>query len=284
MNLDNRIWIALTVVICGVLVAGGWFLGAQPQLNAAAAADFQRGTAAAHNAELTSQNAALAKAQQDLPALQQQAALLENSIPSDTDSAVFIRGINSLSLKTGTEVESITFQDSLAYGVPPTPQATTTTVNADGASQTPATPAPSATPTPVADPSTVTGAPVPLTDALITAGNFVVVPVELVISGSWRSNLQFVHGLQSGPRLVLVTGVLANAQNDGTFKTTISASIYVLRDPSRPAPATDDSTDPTPSPTDTASPTDTPSPSDTPAPSSTPLPGSTPAPSTTPKP
>ena len=54
VNLDNRIWIALTVVVCGVLVAGGWFLGAQPQLNAAAAADVQQGAAIVHNAELTS--------------------------------------------------------------------------------------------------------------------------------------------------------------------------------------------------------------------------------------
>ena len=123
------------------------------------------------------------------------------------------------------------------------------------------------------------GAPVPETNALITGENFVVVPVSVEIVGSWQQTLNFIKGLQSAERLLLVTDV--DTSRDGgedLFKTTIGGSIYVLHDPSRPSgDESADETDaaavvetPAPDPADTSVPTDpessvSPSPSETPA-------------------
>ena len=80
----------------------------------------------------------------------------------------------------------------------------------------------------------VEGAPIPVTDPLVTADNFVLVPVNITVRGGWNELLAFSHAVQTGQRLVLVT-TLSSASDEGGFQFTLSGTIYALQRPGAPA-------------------------------------------------
>jgi Tfp pilus assembly protein PilO len=253
MKIDNRVWIILTVVVIAALFAGGWFLGAQPQFDAMAASISKTAQANATNAGLEQELRDLAKAKEGLSDLQDEVALLQKAIPGGTDSSAFITALNNLAAAAGVTITAI----GIDTGQPYTPPA------GDAKPAAPLKPGEG-------------GAPTPETNALIDGQNFVVVPISIDVLGPWQATLNFIKGLQSAERLVLVTGV--DTQRDGEedlFKVTVTGSIYVLRAPGNVSADASTDTDtpavvetPTPAPTDTAVPSD-PEPSVSPSPSST---------------
>ena len=119
MKIDNRIWGILTLLAVVALLAGGWFIGASPFIDAMNSADDQRQDAIARNQQLQAELVALEKAKQDLPDLEDQAALLEQSIPADTESSAFITSLNDMAGAYGVTITSIQMDDGQPYAVPP---------------------------------------------------------------------------------------------------------------------------------------------------------------------
>jgi Tfp pilus assembly protein PilO len=212
-------WTVGAVLVMVALIAGGWFLGVQPQVAAAAAADQARATTDATNATAESLLASLKKDYSDLDPLKTKLAALEESVPSQADMSSFVSEINSLAGAHGVTVNTITVADATPYTPPVAPAPTPT------ASAAP-TPAPSPTAAAPVAPTTPTAAP-QVTNPKITAANFIAIPVTLAISGSYSNVLDFVSGLQSGPRLFLVNALTADTKN-GSVDATVGGLVYVL--------------------------------------------------------
>ena len=222
MTGSNRLWTIGTVTIMAVLLLAGWFLGAQPFLAAAAAADGERSTVEAQNVAHQAQIAQLLTENKQLPSLEKDFTALNASIPSSSDTSSFITGLNSLAIGAGVQITGITVGNPQAYTIPASAQA--------AAPSTDPTPTATAAPAPV-----VTGpqAPPATTNPLITPANFVGIQVAVSVAGQYDSVLAFSKGLQSGDRLFLVTGFISNRSLDNpeaNFVTaTVTGYIYVLK-------------------------------------------------------
>lgn len=225
----NKLWMIGAVIVMAVIVAGGWTLGVQPQLAISASANAQRATVQTSNAD---SEIALAKLERDykaLPSLKSQLASLTRSIPTGTEIPAFVDELNALAATDSVTVDGMTVSDAQPYVAvtPPTATAASTT----GTSST-ATPSPSPTPTPAptaaASPPTA-GVP-PVTNPLITPDNFVAIPVQVTISGSYANVLEFVHGLQTSSRLFLITTLssAASSTTPGLVDGKIGGLVYVL--------------------------------------------------------
>jgi Tfp pilus assembly protein PilO len=197
MKLGTQIWGVITVVVVGGLVAGGWFLGAAPLLDAKAKADQSRTQIATQNALISAQITALEAKRAEMPDLEIRAAELEGAIPSEVGGGDFIRGLNDLATANGATIKSIAISNGSTYQ-PPAPG------------------------------EDLDGAPVPLTNSLITAENFVLVPVSVSVEGGWNELLAFVHAMQTGKRLVLVTS-LSSSTIDGHYQFQIFGTMYALQ-------------------------------------------------------
>ncbi|MCU1585285.1 MAG: hypothetical protein JWM49_1841 [Microbacteriaceae bacterium] len=217
----NRLWTIGAVLVMVALVAGGWFLGIQPQVAAAAAADQGRATTNATNATAASLLASLKKDYSDLAPLKTRLATLEESVPSGNGMSSFVSEINSLAGAHGVTVNTITVADPTPYTPPvapaPTPSAS--------ASPSPS-PSPSATAAAPAAPTGPAASP-QVTNPKITAANFIAIPVTLAISGTYSDVLDVVSGLQSGPRLFLVDALSTDTKS-GAVDATVGGLVYVL--------------------------------------------------------
>lgn len=223
MSSTNRLWAIGAVILMIVVLVGGWFIGVQPQLAQAAADDMERAGIEAQNQAQLAEIAALTEQNKDFDSIEAEYKKLQKSIPSSANTASFIQSLNSLSDSAGVQVTDITVSDTIAYTVPQSavPPETPT----DGA-----TPAPSETAAPT--PTAPTGY-VASTSPLITPDNFVGIKVGVVVKGTYSNALAFVKGLQSGDRLMLVTGISTSALADdsGLVETHIDGMIYVLKQP-----------------------------------------------------
>jgi hypothetical protein len=238
MKIDNRIFGILTALVVAALFAGGWFLGASPLIDQMNTADAARADVVTRNQQLEAELAALAKAKEQLPEMIEAAELLTVSIPGDTDSSIFIRGLNGLAAASGVTITIIEMLDGQPYQAP------------------------------------AVGDPMPHTDPLITAENFVVVPIAITIEGPWPNVLDFIDRLQHGQRLALVTDIKATRDAGESFTVILGGTIYVLPDGDSELDETqtddDEEPEPTPEPSATPEPSVTPDPSVTPSPSETP--------------
>lgn len=245
MRLDNRMWAIISVMVAAAILAGGWFIGAAPLLAAKGAAEAQLAAAQQTNQQHVATLQALKAASEDLPALMKRAKELEAAIPSNLESSPLITAINALAEETGVTITAIRIEDGVSYQVPA----------ADGSQE---------------------GAPNPLTDARITGDNFVLVPLSLEVVGALPNVMAFIHGIQTGERLVLVTKLDTAVDGEGatTYTSTISGTTYVLvRPPALQFGSDDEETsNPTPTPTPTDSATPGPTGSATPTPTGTPAP------------
>lgn len=278
MKLDNRLWVVITVILSAALVAGGFFLGIQPQLDALSTAQSQKADVDAQNAALSAEIAALRTASEDLDSLRADAQALQLAVPDEMDSAEFITSLNALAAATGVTVTTISIDPASTYAPPvedgSAPAATDSADSADAEEAAGATPSPA----PAAeDGAPVAGAPLPTTNPLITGSDFVVIPVTIAIRGGYAPSLEFVEGLRTGERLILVhqMGITRSSDDGGaTFETTIGALVYALPgsglpdfpDAEEPGQA-DEATDPE---TPDAEATEEPGDEATPAPTGTP--------------
>lgn len=186
-----------------VLVAGGWFIGIQPQLASAAADDAQRATIESTN---TTNRDVLRKLEADfreLPRSQRALAELQKSVPSTPDTAGFTREVDEAVSSSGVQLTSLTFGALSAY-VPLTDAAGAQA----GAGSTPTaspTPAPTATAVPSPSSPAAPAAPQPYRNDQITSNTFDLLPVTIAVDAtSYEQALDVAKRLQHGQRLFLV--------------------------------------------------------------------------------
>ncbi len=209
----GRIWIIGAIFSIFVLVGGGWVFGIAPQLAIAASANADRANAVVSNQRNQLLLAKLKSDYQNIDALKNQLLALRQAVPSKEDIPSFVTELNTLSAANKVTLKSLTVSDAKPY----TP---TTQTPLAGASKTSS----------------------PQTNAKITSANFVVVPVQITITGDYGSVLSFVNDVQMGQRLILVsslttTGATNSKGVKGTPSTTsgsqkvdstLGGFIYVL--------------------------------------------------------
>ena len=201
---------------------GGWFLGIQPQLNAANAASESRTSEAARNAASERLLVTLKKDFEGIGELKDSNATLRRSVPSSAQLSTFVTELNALSGQNSVAVTTITVSDAKAY-TPPVIVAAAVT----GAAASP-TPSPTASAAPVVAAPVAPQAPPLVTNPKITAANFIAIPITLKISGQYANVLNFVKGLQAGERLFLVTNLSTKTVVPPTVDADITGLIYVL--------------------------------------------------------
>lgn len=243
MKLDNRLTMLLVGIIAVALLAGGWFLGVQPQLAVATTADAQRAAVTTQNDSVTAQLSRLAQQKAKLPDLKAQLAALSASVPAAADTNAFLRTVSSLTASTGVTLVSFTPSPAAAY-VPPAGSAPAApSAGAPGASSTPSA-APSAAPSAsAAAPSAaaVAKAGAPYSDPAVTAENFTVIGFSIAVSGSEAAVDSFLNALRNTSRLVLLTSINKSvSQGDGggtSWSLTVGGNLYALKDTTAPTAA-----------------------------------------------
>lgn len=224
----NRLWTTGAVLAMVAVVAIGWFLGIQPQLASASTASQNLATTQAQN---KASSTSLAKLKSDFAGianLKQNLAALRDSVPSSAQISALVTEVDSLAGEHQVLVTSIGVSDAKAYTPPLVAPATPAAVTSSNPSPTPT---PALTGAPVNAPATPT-APTLVTNPKITAANFIAIPVQLAITGPYSNVLDFVRGLQTGPRLFLVTTLSTKSSTDkaaaASVDATVGGIVYVL--------------------------------------------------------
>jgi Tfp pilus assembly protein PilO len=210
---QHRIISLLSILVMVMIPVLGWFLVAQPQLETAAQADQQR---ADTETQIQISAAIVQKLKEDsaqLPKLNDDLNKLRTSIPADVDSEGYIDGLDALARVSGVVITGLTVDQPSVYA-PAAPS--DASVAADPSAEGEEAEAP-------ADPAIVTS-------PLIDSSNFVAIPVTLELSGDWAPILKFVDGLQTSPRLFLVTGLktVAVEGSDTLLTAEIDGYIYAI--------------------------------------------------------
>jgi hypothetical protein len=200
---QHRIISLLSVLAMVVIVAIGWFLIAQPQLAAAAAADQKR---AAVEAQVAASQLVVAQLKADsakMPELLDGLNELRTSIPAGIDPSGYLDGLSALATVSKVEITGLTVSDPVAYSPPALPEGTFAPAEdeTDGEAGTDEEAAGETTgPVTAAFPGIVTS-------PLIDSSNFVAIPVTIEIAGKSGPIMRFINGLQTGDRLFLVTTI-----------------------------------------------------------------------------
>jgi hypothetical protein len=234
-----RIWTLATVVIIGAILGLGWLIGVSPLLTAAAASDSDR---AAVDATNRAQEATLAlmKSQNDqIDLLLADLELLNASIPSGVDTETVYELLADYQESSGAAPSLISLGEALQYGIP------------EDAPVTTAAEAPPSGNVPQG--------------ALATS--LYMVPVTISFDSPGVDKLMaFVKAMQRGPRLFLVTSVIAAPES-----ASITAYMFVIYDGTTPVIVQPpDEVVPEPTPTPTPGETGTPAPTGSPTPTPTP--------------
>lgn len=213
----HRILSLASILAMLLIPALGWLLVAQPQLDAAAAADQQRADTEAQIQLSQAVVDQLKKDSQKLPELNHELDQLRTSIPFDADASGYLDGLDALAQFAHVDITGLTVADGLAY-VPATPPG-----GAEVATDAAATEeAGASTPEPASDPAIVTS-------PLIDSSNFVAIPVTVQVAGEWAEVLKFVQGVQSSPRLFLVSSLSTSVdKGSSSYTATIGGYIYAI--------------------------------------------------------
>jgi Tfp pilus assembly protein PilO len=173
----NKLWVVGAVLIMLALVGGGWLIGIQPQLSAVASANQNRLSVASQNAKNQLLLSKLKKDYEGITALKNQLDTLRAAVPAGADISTFVSELNGLASTHKITVKSISVSDAKPYA--------------------PAPPVPASTPG--GRPSVTT------TNPRITSTNFVLIPLQFSVTGNYATVLDFVHDVQTGPRLFFVS-------------------------------------------------------------------------------
>lgn len=172
-----KIRVAGAILLILLIVSGGWFLGIEPPLATASSANQERMRVNSFNNVNELFLAKLRRDYQNITALQSQLNLLHVSVPTTANLSKFISELNSLASKENVTVKLIQFNDAKPYSfVGQTPGA--------AGNQEP---------------------PPPLSNSKITSTNFVVIPMQISVTGIYSDVLDFLNAVQRGPRLCLIT-------------------------------------------------------------------------------
>lgn len=242
---DNRVWTLGAVVLSGAVLGAAWFLGVSPSLTqAAAATEAKQGVDtqnAAYNAQLTKLTADYAA----IDALKADLTKYRLSVPDNDDVAAFVGGLADIQSLTGVTVTNVDVEDAKPFapvtpGGEPVPAAAEAGEVDEAAAATAPTDA-------AAEQSAATVSPIdsiPRAD-LVSAANFVVIPITVSVNGGLDETKAFIGSLQDGERLFLVTKVtMTSDEEGGGFASDIAGYVYVLLDEPVEAAPTDGATAP----------------------------------------
>ncbi|TFC56947.1 MULTISPECIES: hypothetical protein [unclassified Cryobacterium] len=198
----RRIWAIGCALVMTVSIALGWVLGASPLLSVAKVADEAREAAEAQNAVYSQELVILKDQFEGIDQLEDQLGDLRAELPSGAALPAYVNQLSTEAQQHSVTLTSITTADAVAYAptaaevpVVETPAADAEAPAADAA--VPATEAVAAAP--------AEGAGVPVTSPLVSAENFIAIPITLAFDGGYDNVLAFIEGLQKGTRLTAVT-------------------------------------------------------------------------------
>lgn len=204
MTINLRIWGIAAGAATVAVLAGGWFLGVQPQLAAAAGTAQTTASVEAQNQATTIKIAALTKAAAKLDGMKAEDAVLQKAVPTVLKPNTFIRRVGEVATLNGVDIVSVSPGDSVAYAAP---------ASASGE-------------------ATGGGTAIALakTNPLITGTNLSVVPMTVVVSGQPDDVLQFTHDIQNDQRTFSING-LQTSKNDSSsdVSSALNGYIYVLK-------------------------------------------------------
>lgn len=211
----NKTWVMGAVLAIVLIIGGGWLVGIRPQMSAIADANQKRATVQLQNATSQALLVKLRKDYEGIDKLNQQLNLLRVAVPSSAQISTFVTELNTLASSHQIIVKSISVSDAKPYS----PSVATT-----GSAQSAAT------------------------NSKITSANFILIPVQLSVSGPYAKVLDFVHQVQIGSRLFFVSMLSSSGSTDtkGTANAkrptaatpekvdaTIGGLVYVLLDSSQ---------------------------------------------------
>ena len=236
----RRIWAIGCGLVMVISLALGWVVGAAPLLASARAAGEAREAAEAQNLSYIQELALLKDQFEGIDELEDQLDELRTEVPSGAQLPDYLAQLSTEAQRHSVTLTAITTADAVAYAptaaeapVAETPAADAEAPAAEGAGEP--------VPAPVA-----AGAGTPVTSPLVTAENFIAIPMTLGFDGGYDNVLAFVESLQKGTRLTAVTAfstskatAAAPVESDddqapaavGTVTGTMSLFIYVLLDP-----------------------------------------------------
>jgi len=236
----RRIWIAGCAIVMAAAVALGWLLGASPLLEAARANGEARDAAVAQNLTYTQELAALKEQFAGIGELEDQLGELREELPPLAKQPDYLAQLASAAERHSVTLTTITVADAVAYAptVAEVPAEEAPVADAEATQETAA----DAEPVTIAP---VVGAGVPVTSPLVTAENFVSIPVTLALEGGYGNVLDFVDSVQTGTRLSAVTAFSTSKDGAGadagaeegeptgpdTVTGTVTVFIYALLDP-----------------------------------------------------
>jgi Tfp pilus assembly protein PilO len=233
----RRVWIAGCALVIAAALVLGWLLGAAPLLEVARTAGETRDAARAQNDLYSQELAALKEQYSGIGQLEADLVDLREELPAGVNQPNYLEDLAAAAQRHSVALTSITLSDAVAYAptvaeAPPAgDEATSDPV--EGAVEDAAA---EAAPTPVDE-----GAGVPVTSPLVTAENFVAIPVSLALQGGYGNVLDFLESVQKGTRLSAVTAFSTSADSaeavdgepagPGTVTGTVTMFVYVLLDP-----------------------------------------------------
>jgi Tfp pilus assembly protein PilO len=217
-------WVALTVVGCLAILAGGWFLLVSPKKSEAAELQTQASAQDATNAKLRTQLEVLKAQAKDLPKKQAELARVAAKIPADPALPGLIRALTGAADSAGVELVTVTPGPPAAFAAASGASATAQAPDATGADAAPA--------------------------AGGLAGTLAAIPLTINVVGGYFEVAQFMANLEDLPRAVRVTnlaltpglsptaGDAAGDNADGSsISTTITGTVFMAADRPQAEPA-----------------------------------------------
>lgn len=177
--------IALSLLLVVVIVAG-WLIGIAPQLADASAANSSRVAVLSQNA---TNEALLRQLKADyvgIEGIRNQLSVLRAAVPASAEISTFVTELNTLAIANKVTVRSITVNDAKPY-IP----LAAAPANSSAESSTPL-----------------------VTNPKITSTNFIVIPVQFSLTGNYSNVLEFVHEVQVGSRLFLISNLSSMGATD----------------------------------------------------------------------
>ena len=238
----NRLWILGAVLMIGVVVVRGWMLGVSPKLGEVRAAKADQASVESQNAAFETQLATLKDQFDSIGELRTELSALREAVPAGADMPAFIGQLDEIAKAHNVTLTAITVSDAQAYlpvVAAPLAEAAPGESAAPGEGAAPGAAVGDSAAAAPAAPAPAPAAPAPTVNALVTAANFVAIPITLSVDGSYDGVLDFVEGLQLGERLVMVTTFTTSVTADsGNVTGAITGFVYVLLEPGAAAAAT----------------------------------------------
>ncbi len=208
--MNNKFWLLIAGVIGVAILAMGWFLGLSPKIDEITSANEQRTEVEAQNKLHEVKLAALKKEFQQLDELKAELAVAQESLPPGDMLSSFLGELHRLEASSGVVLTNFGAGDGQVY---------------------------------VAAPGVGEESP------LVTAKNFIAIPINLTVKGTRPQVIAFLNDIQYGKRLFLVIKLTLaqdqaaanpddeNAEVVDAYEGNISGFVYVLVDPTMPPPA-----------------------------------------------